>query len=37
LTMPTVDRRNLIEMATRAVDKWTNLLKRIENCGPPTP
>ncbi|SPE37410.1 hypothetical protein SBA6_70052 [Candidatus Sulfopaludibacter sp. SbA6] len=33
--MPTVEHGNLIEMATRAVDKWTRLLKQVENCGPP--
>ena len=33
--MPTVERSNLIEMANRAIEKWTLLLKRVEKCGPP--
>ena len=33
--MPTIERSNLIEMANRAIEKWTLLLKRVEKCGPP--
>ena len=33
--MPTIERGNLIEMANRAIEKWTLLLKRVEKCGPP--
>ena len=28
-------RDNLIEMANRAIEKWTLLLKRVQKCGPP--
>ena len=35
--MPTVERDNLIEMARRAIEKWTALLKKVEKCGPPNP